>query len=171
MTKAIAMMNDTEFNRFARRSELNDLHQYLRRVAESKQSRVPFTVNPSNYMDSTLIARMDLFASEFVKFIDTPKLDYLKQLEAFKLYSIAKGRYEITLVYPTSKLTFAKKVFTTLGNNKCQLKELRGRQRDLSRYESVFFYEIECSCITRELINGGVYNVALLVYTLLKLGK
>lgn len=171
MTKAIAMMNDTEFNRFARRSELNDLHQYLRRVAESKQSRVPFTVNPSNYMDSELIARMDLFALEFVKFIDTLKLDYLKQLEAFKLYSIAKGHYEITLVYPTSKLTFAKRVFTTLGNNKCQLKELRGCQINVSRHKSVFFYEIECSCITRELINGGVYNVALLVYTLLKLGK
>ncbi len=171
MTKAIAMMNDTEFNRFARRGDLNDLHEYLRRVAESKQSRNPFTVNPLNYMSMEMYKRLDAFATHYAIEIDNPKMDYLKLLEGFKLYSICKGRYELTLVYPTSKLTFAKRVFTTLANNKCQLKELRGRQRDLSRRESVFLYEIECACITRELLNGGVYNLSLLVYTLLKLGK
>lgn len=165
-------MKDTEFNRFVRRNELNDLHHYLAKVARNKQSRTPIEIELHNHMGIELHERINHFAFPYLTQIDHPSFKYLKEIEAFNLYCISKGRYELTLVYPKARLSYAKKAFNHLANNKCQLKGLSGRQRyfhDL--HEPAFFYNIECSCVSGELVNGGLYNLTLLVFILLKLGK
>lgn len=163
---AKVILNDTTFNRFARRKDLDDLHVYLREIAKNKRDQYLINFDYDQHLDPEIIEPLNEFIKKF-----SDEIDFIGELASFSLRAYGNsGQYRLTLMYPTSKLTLAKKLFNTLGSNKCTLKDLRGKRVSVKRVEN-FHYEFDIDATTGNIPNGGVYNLAMLVYILVHFKK
>lgn len=163
---AKVILNDTVFNQFARRSELNDLHLYLKSVDTQRRLDPDKKIDASKFVEPDLFEKMDGFVKDLGAFIPPS----VCSLHSFELRCRSNGFYVLTLIYPTSKLTMAKTLFNTLASNKFRLNDLRGR-KVVYRRETTFHYDFDIEALSRDMPNGGVYNLSLLVYTLLHFNK
>ncbi len=164
---AYLTMRDQKLNQFARKIDLQDLDAYLYKVSKTPYGERD-EVLIGKYVDKDVKEWMDTFVEK----VD-PEVNYIKDLTEFDIIEIGEGEYFLDLFYKNSYRLYAKKLFNHLASNQHSLSDLSGtrvRSRIL-RDEREYRYRIRVNCRVKEELNGGLFNLTLLVYTLVKLGK